>query len=165
MNGAIERAPKRTKAQDRAERAESREVAALERERNAQAAAARERKEAQARRVVAWISSREAQTPEDKETYQVLALMGMIPVLLVLNGSDAPVFKVSVFNMPDDGNLDPLYTVNVLPPGTTSVDLRHAGHLEKGEIIAQFKDIAGQWWLRGHDGHLEETTSNKLWDS
>lgn len=147
------------KAQERAERAEEREVAALTRERQAQELAAREREEAQARRVVGWLSVQPGR-PDDKEEGDELHPL-VIREAFILNGSDAPVFNFRALHVPvGDGRKTPLYEEDVLPPGPA----RSLGRrVSSGAMVVQFKDAGGRWWQRGLNGDLRSVTEDALW--
>lgn len=148
------------KAQERAERAEEREVAALTRERQAQELAAREREEAQARRVVGWLSRRKG-GPEDTKNGEGLPPQ-LVRIATALNGSDAPVFNFLALYVPFDGtHRDIVFEEEVLAPGTTK-EINLGDEHPSGELVVQFKDVGGRCW-KFEGGALRQVNADELW--
>lgn len=150
------------RAAERRERAaDQRAMEALDRERTAQQLAALEHKEAQARRVVGWLSHRRG-GPEDKEYGEALPPL-LVRVATVLNGSDAPVFKVLGLYVPfGDGHTSPIFEEDVMPPGP-AIESTLDRSLPQGGLVLQFQDLGGRWWQRGLDGELRQVTEDNLW--
>lgn len=116
-----------------------------------QRAARSERRRAQALRVIAWHEVRPLKSPGGLWLTHVV----------MLNGSTAPIFDVSVHAWAD-GNPDPLPITErtVLVPDVEVVAVQPEHEHGTLRVFCYFRDLAGVFWRRDEDGTLLELDAN-----
>lgn len=118
---------------------------------------ARERRRAQASRVVGWIETRSVEEswslPSSKERTRTLRRAHVV----IRNGSDLPVFDVEV--TVDEVERKPVGSLQLVPPESEREVRLHPSDYRMGDPITMsftFRDAQERAWARGRDGRLIE---------
>ncbi|WP_229074993.1 hypothetical protein [Actinoplanes sp. DH11] len=132
-----------------------------------------ERREAQARRVSAWVTSVEELRPRNEHGALVGlggGLRGKSIQLTVHNGSDEPVYDFVPtiwLTYAEDSGRHTRESV-LIPPGDSTlwvdgVELSQGGLADYPWVDIQFRDAKSQKWRRGHDGSFGQIDRKLSW--
>jgi hypothetical protein len=144
--------------------AEARATAAEARATALEEAAAKEKREAQARAVAAWIYHRDG-TAEDERDAEGLPPLA-VRMLAVVNGSSQPIFDVKVQYWekgPNGAQRTEIFDLPAMGPDSRE-RIRPRGTIRyEGEAVIQFTDASDQRWERRERGELRPVSEAQVW--